>query len=56
MALKEAYLATELDRARVCNLEDSNLAEVIEDYFALDESEASSDDGDAGKPLCFVDV
>ena len=33
MALKEAYLATELDRARVCNLEDSNLAVVIEDYF-----------------------
>ena len=33
MALKEAYLATELDRARGCNLEDSNLAAVIEDYF-----------------------
>ena len=30
---KEAYLATELDRARGCNLEDSNLAAVIEDYF-----------------------
>ena len=33
MASKEAYLATELDRARGCNLEDSNLAVVIEDYF-----------------------
>ena len=33
MASKEAYLATELDRARGCNLEDSNLAAVIEDYF-----------------------
>ena len=30
---KEAYLATELDRARGCNLEDSNLAPVIENYF-----------------------
>ena len=29
MASKEAYLATELDRARGCNLEDSNLAAVI---------------------------
>ena len=28
MASKEAYLATELDRARGCNLEDSNLAAV----------------------------
>ena len=33
MASKEAYLATELDRARGCNLEDSSLAAVIEDYF-----------------------
>ena len=33
MASKEAYLATELDSARGCNLEDSNLAAVIEDYF-----------------------
>ena len=33
IASKEAYLATELDRARGCNLEDSNLAAVIEDYF-----------------------
>ena len=33
MASKEAYLATELDRARGCNLEESNLAAVIEDYF-----------------------
>ena len=33
MASKEAYLATKLDRARGCNLEDSNLAAVIEDYF-----------------------
>ena len=33
MASKEAYLATELDRVRGCNLEDSNLAAVIEDYF-----------------------
>ena len=33
VASKEAYLATELDRARGCNLEDSNLAAVIENYF-----------------------
>ena len=33
MASKEAYLATEMDRARGCNLEDSNLVAVIEDYF-----------------------
>ena len=33
MALKEAYLAIKLDRVRGCNLEDSNLAAVIEDYF-----------------------
>ena len=33
MSSKEAYLATELDRVRGCNLEDSNLAAVIEDYF-----------------------
>ena len=33
MASKEANLATELDRARGYNLEDSNLAAVIEDYF-----------------------
>ena len=33
MASKEAYLATELDRARGCDLEDSNLAAMIEDYF-----------------------
>ena len=33
MASKEAYLATELDRARGCNLEDSNLAAVIKVYF-----------------------
>ena len=33
MASKEAYLATELDRERRCNLEDSSLAAVIEDYF-----------------------
>ena len=56
MASKEAYLAIELDRARGCNLENSNLAAVIEDYFALDESEASSHDGDGGKPVCFVDI
>ena len=35
MASKEAYLATELDRARGCNLEDINLAAVIEDYFDI---------------------
>ena len=29
----KAYLATELDHARGCNLEDSNLAAPIEDYF-----------------------
>ena len=34
----------------------SRTAAVIEDYFALDESEVNSDDGDAGKPLCFVDM
>ena len=33
IASKEAYLVTELGRARGCNLEDSNLAAVIEDYF-----------------------
>ena len=33
MASKEAYLATELDRARGSNLEDSSLAAVIENYF-----------------------
>ena len=33
MASKEAYLATELDRARGCNLKDSNLTAVIGDYF-----------------------
>ena len=33
VASKEAYLATKLDRASGCNLEDSNLAAVIEDYF-----------------------
>ena len=33
VASQEAYLATELDRARGCNLEDSNLAAVIEDYY-----------------------
>ena len=33
-----------------------NVAALIADYFALDDSEASSDDGDAGKSLCFVDV
>ena len=33
MASKEAYLATGLDRATGCILEDSNLAAVIEDYF-----------------------
>ena len=33
MAWKEAHLATELDHVRGCNLEDSNLAAVIEDYF-----------------------
>ena len=33
MASKEAYLATELDGATGCNLKDSNLAAVIEDYF-----------------------
>ena len=32
-ASKEAYLATELDCVMGCNLEDSNLAAVIEDYF-----------------------
>ena len=41
---------------RGCNLEVSNLAAVIEDYFTMDESEASSDDGDGGKPFCFVDL
>ena len=54
MALKEAYLATELDRARGRNLDDSNLAALIADHFALDDLEASSNDGDAGKPLCFI--
>ena len=29
---------------RGCNLEDSNLAALIVDYFALDDSEASSDE------------
>ena len=33
MTPKEANLTTELDRASGCNLEDSNLAAVIEDYF-----------------------
>ena len=33
MASKEAYLATELDRARGSDLEDSSLAAVIENYF-----------------------
>ena len=33
MASKEAYLGTELDRTRGCNLENSNLSAVIEDYF-----------------------
>ena len=33
MASKEAYLATELDHANGCNLEDSNLAAMIEGYF-----------------------
>ena len=33
MASKEAYLATKFDRVRGCNLEDSNLAAMIEDYF-----------------------
>ena len=56
MASKEAYLATELDCARGSNLNDSNLAALIADYFTLDDSEANSDDGNAGKPLCFVDV
>ena len=60
MSSKEAYLAIELDRARGSNLEDTNLAAVIADYFTLDDSEASSDDGEAGKSLfvfvCFVDI
>ena len=43
MASKEAYIATKLDRAIS--------AVVIEDYFALNESEASSDDRVSGKPL-----
>ena len=34
-----------MDRARRCNLEDSNLAAMAVDYFALCDSEASSDDG-----------
>ena len=60
MSSKEAYLAIELDRARGSNLEDTNLAAVIADYFALDDSEASSDDVEAGKSLtlfvfvCFL--
>ena len=33
MVSKEAYLATELDRVRGCNLEDSNLDALFEDYF-----------------------
>ena len=33
MALKEAYLATELDRARGCNLEDSNLAAAVIEHY-----------------------
>ena len=34
MASKEAYLATELDRAMgAISIEDSNVAAVIEDYF-----------------------
>ena len=55
MASKQAYLATELDRAR-CILDDSDLVALIADYFALDESEASSDAGHAGEPVCFVNV
>ena len=51
MASKEAYLATEPDHVRGCNLDDSNLAALIVNYFALDDSEASSDDGDAGKSV-----
>ena len=56
MASIEAYLATELDCARGGNLDDSNLDALIADYFAMGESKAKSDDGNVGKPLCFVDV
>ena len=56
MASKEAYLATEQDRARGSNLNDSNLTALIANYFHLNDSKANSDDGDADKPLCFVDV
>ena len=48
MTSKEETIAGELDRARRCNLEDSNLAAVVADYFALCDSEASYDDGDVG--------
>ena len=33
MALKDAFIATELDCATGCNLEDSHLAAVFEDYI-----------------------
>ena len=52
MVSKEAYLAIELDHARGRNLDDSSLVALIAEYFSLDESKPSSDDGDAGS-LCF---
>ena len=48
MALKAAYLATGLDSVKGCSLDDRNVAALI--------AEVGSDDRDAGKPLCFVDV
>ena len=45
MSSKEAYVAIELNRARGSNFDDSNLAAVIADYFALEDPEASSNDG-----------
>ena len=54
MPSKEEIIAAELDRVRRCNLEDGNLAAVVADYFALGDSEGSSDDIDVGK--LFVDV
>ena len=43
MTSKEEQIAAQLNRAQGCNLVDANLAEVIADYFAFEESEASSD-------------
>ena len=48
MTSKEEQIAAQLNRAQGCNLVDANLAEVIADYFAFEESEASSDNDSAG--------